>query len=77
MQKTPNARIKVEEALVHPWIVERVKIASQKGKCKLYSQLNQKDQRKFEDLIEKMEQKFKQIEQKRNKENIELGNPHT
>ncbi len=53
LEKNPSTRIKTDEALCHPWIVEHVKLKAMKGKAALYPQLSGEEKRRFEDMMAK------------------------
>lgn len=52
LNKNPGARIKVDDALLHPWILERVKIRSAKEKFSLYPIISEEQKKRSNDLIE-------------------------
>jgi len=58
LEKEPEKRIRPEEALVHPWIIEKVKIRIQASKGNLYPEISEDEKRKYEDLLDKIKDKI-------------------
>jgi hypothetical protein len=58
LEKRPASRFKVEEALNHPWIMERVKIRALKSKRTLYSHIDPNDERRCENILERVRDKL-------------------
>ena len=48
----------MEEALSHPWIVEKVKIRALKNKLTLYSHVGTDDKKRCEDILDRIRDKF-------------------
>ena len=51
MEPSPFRRIKVEEALTHPWITEKVKLKALKERRQLYSDVSFEQKERFEEMF--------------------------
>ena len=51
LEKNPRNRISAADALLHPWIVEKVKLRSLREKWKLYPEISIEEKMKCDECI--------------------------
>lgn len=51
LEKAPYRRIRVEEALTHPWITEKVKLRALRERWMLYPETSLEQKEEFEETL--------------------------